>query len=149
MAQSDRFEERTMSRSPVALRLPDDIYERVRRTAKGMRQSMETALVNIVKAATPSLEKVPVAYRPELEAMEDLGDQELWALTESQLTPARQRRLERLLDKNERGKLTERDQLALTDLRTDADRLMLQRSYAYLLLKYRGHRIPTLGDLTR
>ena len=32
-------------------------------------------------------------------------------------------------------------------LRADADRLMLQRSYAYLLLKYRGHRVVNLGDL--
>ncbi len=138
-----------MSQSPVALHLPEDVYERVRRAAKGMRQSIETALVNIVTAATPSLEKVPVAYRPELEAMEVLSDRELWAMTESRLTPAQQRRLEKLLDKNQRGQLTERDRLALTDLRFDADRLMLQQSYAYLLLKYRGHRVPTLGDLKR
>jgi hypothetical protein len=58
-----------MSRSPVAVHLPEDVYERVRRAAKGMRQSVETALVNIVKAATPSLEKVPIAYRQELEAI--------------------------------------------------------------------------------
>ena len=125
------------------------MYERVRRAAKGMRQSVEKALITIVKAATPSLEKVPVAYRPALEAMEDLNDRELWAMAESRLAPARQRRLEKLLDKNQRGKLTERDQLTLTELRTDADRMTLQRSYAYLLLKYRGHRVPTLGDLKR
>jgi hypothetical protein len=136
-----------MSQSPLALHLPEDIYEHVRRAAKGMKQSVETALVRIVKAATPSLDKVPPAYRPELEAMEELGDQELWAMSEKALTPARQRRLATLLEKNQRGKLTERERQALTDLRTVADRLMLQRSYAYLLLKYRGRQVLAQRDL--
>jgi hypothetical protein len=42
--------------SVLVLELPDDIYERVRRAAKGMKQPVEKALVNIVRAATPSLE---------------------------------------------------------------------------------------------
>ena len=137
-----------MNQSPPALHLPQDVYERVRRAAKGMNQSVEKALVKIVKAATPSLEKVPLAYRPELEAMEDLSDRELWAMTESRLTPGRHARLAELLDKN-RATLTEREGRALASLRTVADRAMLKRSYAYLLLKYRGHRVPLLGDLKR
>ena len=42
--------------------------------------------------------------------------------------------------------LTDRERTALGGLRSDADRLMLQRSYAALLLKYRGHRLPNLED---
>jgi hypothetical protein len=57
--------------------LPEEIYERVRRAARGMNQPVEKALVNIVRAATPSLEKVPAEYRAELEALEELGDEEL------------------------------------------------------------------------
>ena len=67
-----------MSHPVLTLELPDDVYERVRRAAKGMNQPVEKALVDIVRAATPSLEKVPAEYRAELEAMEDLGDEELW-----------------------------------------------------------------------
>jgi hypothetical protein len=138
-----------MSQALVSLHLPQDVYERVRRAAKGMKQPVEKALVNIVRAATPSLEKVPPEYRPELEAMEDLGDEELWKMAESCLEPAEQRRLARLLDKNQRGNLTDRERQALIALRGAADRLMLRRSYALLLLKYRGHRIPNLGDVMR
>jgi hypothetical protein len=136
-----------MSHSVLTVELPDDVYERVRRAAKGMKQPVGKALVNIVRAATPSLEKVPPEYRAELEAMEDLGDDELWKIAGTELAPAKQRRLARLLDKNQRDELTDRERRTLTGLRADADRLMLRRSYAYLLLKYRGHRIPTLGDL--
>jgi hypothetical protein len=135
-----------MSHPVLTLELPEDIYEHVRRAAKGMNQPVEKALVDIVRAATPSLEKVPAEYRAQLEVMEDLGDEELWRISRRRPAPARQRRLERLLDKNQRGELTDRDRQALYELRTDGDRLMLQRSYAALLLKYRGHRVPNIED---
>jgi len=135
-----------MSHPVLTLELPEDIYERVRRAAKGMNQPVEKALVNIVRAATPSLEKVPAEYRAELEAMEDLGDAELWEISRSRLAPAKQRRLERLLHKNQRGDLNDRERHALGELRADGDRLMLQRSYAACLLKYRGNQLPNLDD---
>jgi hypothetical protein len=136
-----------MSQAILTVELPEDVYERVRRTAKGMKQPLEQALVKIVKAATPSLEKVPLKHRAELEAMEDLTDEELWKVAKSGLSPARQRRLANLLEKNQREALTDRERQALTHLRIAADRLMLRRSYAYLLLKYRGQRIPSLAEL--
>lgn len=126
----------------LTLELPEDVYERVRRAAKGMNQPLEKALVDIVRAATPSLEQVPAEYRTELEALEDLGDDELWRIARSRPAPAAQRRLERLLDRNRSGELTDRDRRALGELRRQGDRLMLRRSYAALLLKYRGHRVP-------
>jgi hypothetical protein len=128
-----------MGRSVLTLELPEDVYERVSRAARGMNQPVETALVNIVRAATPSLEKVPVEYRADLEAMEDLADDELLRIVSSRPAPAQERKLQRLLNKNQAGELTDRDQQALCALRTEGDRLMLRRSYAALLLKYRGH----------
>ena len=135
-----------MSHPVLKVELPEDLYERVRRAAKGMNQTVEKALANIVRAATPSLEKVPVEYRAELEAIEDLGDDELWRISQSHPAAATQRRLERLLDKNQRGELTAREKQALSDLRAGGDCLMLLRSYAALLLKYRGHRLPNLEN---
>jgi hypothetical protein len=136
-----------VSHPVLKLELPEDIYERVRRAAKGMNQPVEQALVNIVRAATPSLGKVPAECRAELEAMEDLGDEELRRISQHPPAPAQQRRLERLLDRNQRGELTDREKQALERLRADGDRSMLRRSYAVLLLKYRGHHPPNLEDL--
>ena len=98
-----------MSHPVLSLELPEDVYERVRRAAKGMNQTVEKALVDIVRAATPSLEKVPAEHRAELESMEDLGDDELWEISRSRFAPAKQRRMQRLLDKNQRGELTDRE----------------------------------------
>jgi hypothetical protein len=145
-ASGNGRKEPIMGRPVLTLELPEDIYESVRRAAKGMNQPVEKALVNIVRAATPSLEKVPAEYRAELEAMEDLGDEELWRISRSGPAPAKQRRLERLLHKNEQGELTDRERQALGELRGEGNRLMLQRSYAALLLKYRGHRVPKIED---
>jgi hypothetical protein len=136
-----------MSRPVLTLELPEEVYERVRRAAKEMKQPVEKALVSIVRAATPSLEKVPPEYRAALEALEDLSDDDLWKVSERRWTPAKQRRMAELLERNRRGKLADREIQALTKLRAEADRLMLERSYAFLLLKYRGHRIPSLADL--
>ena len=131
-----------MSHPVLHLKLPEDVYERVRRAAKGMNQPVKQALMQIVRAATPSLERVPAEYRAELEGLEDLGDEPLWAIARGRPAPARQRRLDRLLEKNRRGELTDRERRALGELRSEGDRLMLRRSYAALLLKYRGHRLP-------
>jgi hypothetical protein len=136
-----------MGRPVLTLELPEDVYEHVRRAARGMNQPVEKALVDIVRAATPSLERVPAEYRADLEAMEDLVDGELWDILRTHPTPARQLRLERLLDKDRRGELTDRERRALGELRSDGDRLMLRRSYAALLLKYRGHRVPNPEEL--
>src|SRR5271166_6938935 len=109
-----------MSQAVLTLDLPDEILERLRRTARGMKQPLEKALVNIVKAATPSLDKVPLEYRVELEAMEDLSDEDLWEVAKSRLPPARQRRLAKLLHKIQHEHLTDREAQALTELRVEA-----------------------------
>jgi hypothetical protein len=131
----------------LTLRLPHEVYESVRRAAKGMKKPLDQALVTIVAGAIPSLEKVPLSYRPELQAMEDLGDGALWKEATASALPAQERRLEILLQKNGRNSLSEDEQSELAVLRSAGDRRMLRRSYAYLLLKYRGHRIPRLADV--
>jgi hypothetical protein len=60
--------------------LPEEIYERVDLTAKGLKQPVQQALIKIVEAGLPSLAKVPPEYRPELEALEAMSDEELWEI---------------------------------------------------------------------
>jgi hypothetical protein len=86
-----------MRQQAITVELPEEVYERVKRTARGMRRPVEQALVRIVKAAMPSLDKVPPEYRPELEALEPLSDEELWRVAESQVPTAQKRQLTRLL----------------------------------------------------
>jgi hypothetical protein len=137
-----------MSQPALTLKLPEDIYERVRRTAKGMKLPVEQALVAIVRAATPSLEEVPPEYRKALEALEDLDDEDLQHAAEGRLARAKQLRLESLLAKNKQAELTKRERQVLTALNSEADRLTLRRAYASLLLMYRGLRILRPTELS-
>src|SRR2546422_11550348 len=136
-----------MSREAITIELPEDVYEHVKRAAQGMKRPVERALVRIVKAATPSLDKVPVQYRPELESLETLADVNLWKVAESREPAEDQRRFAHLLRKSQSKGLSEREQQSLGRLRNEADRLTLRKAYAYLLLKYRGHRIPPLSEV--
>jgi hypothetical protein len=135
-----------MSRQAITVELPEEVYRHVKRAAEGMKRPVERVLASIVKGATPSLEKVPAQYRPDLESLETLGDEELWKIAESRLSAEHQRRLARL-GKTQSGSLKDREKQTLSRLRDEADRLTLRKSYAYLLLKYRGHRIPSLAEV--
>ena len=138
-----------MAQQAITVELPDEVYERVQRTARAMQQPLEQVLARIVTAAMPSLEKVPAAYRAELEALETLSDEDLWQVAQSHLPLGQQHQLTRLQRQHQKGTITAREQQALSRLRMEIDRLMLRRSYAYLLLKCRGHRIPTWMELTQ
>ena len=138
-----------MAQQAITVELPDEVYERVQRTARAMQQPLEQVLARIVTAAMPSLEKVPAAYHAELEALETLSDEDLWQVAQSQLLVGQQHQLTRLQRKHQGGIITAREQQALSRLRTEIDRLTLRRSYAYLLLKCCGHRIPTWMELTQ
>jgi hypothetical protein len=52
------------------------------------------------------------------------------------------------LDKNAQGDLTPREEEKLRTLGERARLLMLQKAHAYMLLKWRGHQVPAVEDLT-
>jgi hypothetical protein len=64
----------------------------------------------------------------------------------STVPAAQQRELERLLCKNQAGTLTEREQQRLDKLQREADRVMLRKARATVLLRFRGHWLPTLEE---
>ena len=54
---------------------------------------------------------------------------------------------ETLLRQKKSAPLTNEDEQQLAELRHDADVFMFRRSYAAVLLKRRGHALPTLQEL--
>lgn len=111
-----------------------------------MNQVIEETLC-AVAPPPPSVDDVPEPLQSELKALEQLSDDKLWNLTESHLAPSRQRTLSRLLRKNQAEDLTEREQRQLDELLEEEQRLTVKKAHAWLLLKWRGHRIPTLEEL--
>ncbi|KAA0223415.1 hypothetical protein EDS67_25825 [candidate division KSB1 bacterium] len=126
----------------VTLEVPENIYASAQRTAKAVRRSLEEVLVTALKTSLPPLDDLPVELLTELTALEHLDNSRLLALAQSTLPHTQQRKLSRLLRKNQAGKLNEREQLVLEALAAESERLMLRKARAYALLKWRGSALP-------
>jgi hypothetical protein len=51
---------------------------------------------------------------------------------------------QRLLDRHQEGTISDSERLELTELRREADRFMLRKAHAAVLLRWRGRNISTL-----
>ena len=132
----------------VTVRLPTETLRRFRRGAGAARKPLEEFLADRLMDAVPSLpEKVSPALRKELDALEQMDETALLEVAESRLPLGRQRLYNLLLAKNAAGTATDAERKKLEVLGDDARQLTLKKAHAYLLLKWRGHAIPSSGEL--
>ena len=133
----------------VTLELPDTIYLPAQRMAEAFRRPLPDVLVEALKASLPPLEDLPPGLIAELGSLETLDNDALWQVMLSRLPADRQRKLNRLLRKNKTEKMTAADRAELAALQNDADRIMLRKARAAVLLRFRGRRLPTLIELRK
>ena len=133
----------------VTLELPQTIYLPARRMAEVTNRSLEDLLVRALEASLPPLDGLPSELVEDLVELESLDDESLRQVMVSKVPTAQQRELDRLLRKNQAGTLTEQERQKLDRLQREADRVMLRKARAAVLLRFRGHRLPTLEELRR
>lgn len=127
----------------LTLLLPDDIYQYLHEIADLTRQSVgEVATQSLKGNLPPRMADAPAELQPELQVMQTLPNGELHQIAISQMPPEQQNRHQELLEKNAEGVLTGAERKELTNLRQDADRLMLRKAYAWSLLRWRGYPVP-------
>jgi len=132
----------------ITLQLPDETLQRYRRGATAARKVLEEFLVErLIEAVPPLAGDLPSPLREELTELERLDDEALWKVAHSQLPPARQRLYSRLLTKNSQDTITASEKEKLHALGEEARRLTLKKAHAYMLLKWRGHHIPSPEEL--
>jgi hypothetical protein len=132
----------------VTVSLSDAVYRRLRRAAEIAGKPIdEIAAQSLQESLPPLLDVIPRRFRADLQAMEQLSDDDLWQMSRQAVDVKDQRRYWRLLEKSRLSTLTEREQQVLSQLRATIDRVMLRKAYAYVLLKWRGHRVPSLSEL--
>jgi hypothetical protein len=137
-----------MTIQTVSINVPQNLYLRLERLARLSRRPLETIVAQTLSTTIPPLpEDLPEEMRGDLVALEALDDDALWQVARSTVSPEQHTEHMQLLDKNRAGTLTESEREKLTQLRQSADQLMLRKAYAYMLLKWRGHRLPTLDEL--
>jgi hypothetical protein len=135
---------------PVTLHLSDETLRRYQRGATAARKQLEEFLVErLLEAVPPLTDDLPSPLQEELRTLEHLDDDTLWQTARSQLPPARQRLYSHLLAKQSQGTLTVQEKETLHSLGEQARLLTLKAAHAYMVLKWRGHRIPTPEDLQR
>ena len=132
----------------ITLELPDETLQRYQQGATAARKLLEEFLVERLTDAIPPLaDDLPSPLHEELKALEELDDEALWQAAKSHMSPAHQRQYSRLLTRNSRGTITNREQEKLHALGEQARLLTLKTAHAYILLKWRGHRVPSPQDL--
>ncbi|GIX49338.1 MAG: hypothetical protein KatS3mg131_3549 [Candidatus Tectimicrobiota bacterium] len=126
-----------MSRQ-VTLELPDDLLSRAERLATLACRDVREVLAEAVALALPPLDVVLGESRP----VSELSDAEVLKLTKLRLTPSQNRRLSRLLDKQQAGTLTEQERTELLSLMQLYEAKLLRQAEALAEAVQRGLREP-------
>ncbi|MEK7326860.1 MAG: hypothetical protein AAB217_16575, partial [Chloroflexota bacterium] len=125
--------------------LPEMLYQKLAQRAQQMQRSVEDELVEVVEAGLPVVGDLPAEVADEIAQLAFLTDNELWQAAESTLPETDSERMQALILKRQRERLTEAEQEEAERLRQRHDRNMLIRAKAAALLKERGHDVSRLG----
>ncbi|MUG94621.1 hypothetical protein F7734_20525 [Scytonema sp. UIC 10036] len=137
-----------MTMQKVTLELPEPVFQQLARIALATQQPLEIlAAQSIVSNLPPTPDNAPVEMQAELLQMQIKDNTELLSIAQSQIVEEQQQRHVELLEKNQNGELTPSERQELSELRIAADRLMLQKAYAWSILRWRGHKLPNLNEL--
>lgn len=134
----------------ITLNLSDMLYEQLKQIAELAHQPAESIIVqSLAHTLPPLLEEIPPQYQPDVYPLLQMNDTDLQQEACHTFPPERWAEYETLLDKKKTKALTANEETRLNALRREADVLMFRRSYAAVLLKRRGHHLPTLQELTQ
>lgn len=138
-----------MATQKVTVELPQAIFQQLARIANATQQPLEDLVAqSIVSNLPPTPDNAPLEIQEELLKMQTWDDKELLAIANSQITSEQQKRHIELLEKNSTSEeLNKIERQELSELRTASDRLMLQKAYAWSVLRWRGHKIPNLNEM--
>jgi len=134
--------------SQITIELPEPTLRRFRRGAAAAKKALEEFLAERLAATpVPLADDLPPALRAELAPLEHLDDAALWNAAAQRLSPAEQAEYDSLLAAAARANLSDARQTRLDALGEKARRLTLRRAHAYLILQWRGHTLPSVGDI--
>ena len=128
--------------------MPESIFRQFALIAEQTQQPIETLVArSAVSNLPPSVENAPEELQAELLQMQILSKAELLDIAQRQVEPVQYERHLQLLEHHKDGQLNPAERQELTELRLAADYLMLRKAYALAVLKWQGHRVPSLDEL--
>jgi len=135
-----------MALQPVTLHLSERIFQRVRQRAQATKRSVEDELRVVVEEALSPDEYagIPGDIADEMRQLAFLDNDHLWRVARSVVPSEKSERMQELTWKSEQEGVTELEQEEIEQLLHLADRIMLIRAEAAVLLKKRGFNISKL-----
>jgi plasmid stability protein len=128
----------------ITIRLPDPIYQQLKRRADRAGRSLEDELLEVVVAAVPVADEPSDDLAEAISPLAALDDQALWRVARDRLPTDTAEQLQSLDQKRQREGLTEAEEQEAAALLQQYERLMLVRAHAVALLKQRGHDVSSL-----
>jgi hypothetical protein len=133
----------TMLDETVTLRLPEELHHRLAAVAAATRRSLEEILLHALRIGSPpAWDDAPPEHQVVLAAMDRLDDDALWKLARGRRSEAEMVRYDELLEQSAARALGDAERSELEMLRREADRFMLIKAHAAILLRWRGHDVP-------
>jgi hypothetical protein len=137
-----------MTTQHITIELPEQVIRQLTQIAEATQQSVESLITqSIVGNLPPSANHAAPETQMALLRLQTLNIEELLAIAQAQVEPSQNQRHEQLLLQNQDDRLTPEEQQELTLLRQASDQMMLQKAYAWSVLRWRGYRVPTLKEL--
>ncbi len=133
----------------ITLNLPESFVLPLERTMQATNQPIEQLLLTALQTALPPLDSLPPEVVAKLETLELLNDDLLRSVLLETVPAKTQLRISELLQQQEAAPLSATAQKDLDELQEQADLVMLRKARAAVLLRFRGHRLPTLAELGR
>jgi len=131
----------------ITLTLPDSLYRPVRRLARTSHKPIDKVLLTALHSSLPPMDDLPLDLIRELTELETQSNKKLRQVLLETVLPAQQEALDSLLYRNQLSDLISAEQKQLTELQQAADRIMLHKARAAVLLRFIGERLPTLTEL--
>jgi len=130
----------------ITVRFPKPVYRRLQRQAKVLKRSIDDVVVQTLNRALPLwFDMIPPDFEKKLAQLHDLPIAQLQRVAKSKLPLAKQRKLDRLLQKNSEVALTSQELAELDQVQLEANFFMLKKAQALVVLKSRGYRLPRLS----
>lgn len=128
----------------ITLQIPQILYQRLLNTAYAQRRPIEEVIIHALQVGSPpAWDDVPEEFQADIAALDKLDDNSLWQILRSCKTAEQMERYDWLLERNSSGNITDAEQLELIKLRQETDRFMLCKAQAAVLLRWRGHHVPS------
>lgn len=136
-----------MTTQEVTLKLPEAVYDQIRRAAEQAQRPVADLLMEAVIAAAPALDPTALPLRTALAQLTYLNDAALWQVARATVAEAQRERMAELHAKQQREGLTDPEQTEEQAILALYRETVLVRAQAALLLKQRGYDVSNPQDV--